>query len=133
MTDAAVAAMRARREFVGATGLLLSLAGVAGAHDLSALAVPARDCLAGDVRAFATIDAIERGMVRMVIHRDDGRVELCEFRPGAIARRAADPARHPVSASAPSFFLERGCADAQRVEADDGRLIAWLAYPACRP
>jgi hypothetical protein len=34
-------------------------------------------------------------------------------------------------AAATAFFLERRCVDARRVDAPDGPVLGWLAYPAC--
>ncbi|MCB4821713.1 hypothetical protein [Roseicella aerolata] len=46
-------------------------------------------------------------------------------------QREAVPGAAPPESAAPAFFLERRCVDARRVDAPDGRVLGWLAYPAC--
>jgi hypothetical protein len=43
----------------------------------------------------------------------------------------AAPPADPADPAAAAFFLERRCVDARRIEAADGRILGWLAYPAC--
>jgi hypothetical protein len=106
----------------------------AGAQERLPWAEPARACLDGDTRAFATLHGdVAGGAVRLVVHRADGTRELCEVEPAGRLRGRA-PA--PSGAYAPrsedrAFFLERRCVDARRVESESGAILGWLAYPAC--
>lgn len=111
-----------------------ALAPPARGQERLAWAMAARACLAGDPHAFATLAAdLPGGGARLVVHRADGTRELCEAMPaGGVRQRAPVPsAQHVPRASDPAFFLERRCVDARRVEAADGAILGWLAYPAC--
>jgi hypothetical protein len=41
------------------------------------------------------------------------------------------PGAAPPAPATPAFFLERRCVDARRIDAPDGAVLGWLAYPAC--
>ncbi|WP_165838720.1 hypothetical protein [Roseicella frigidaeris] len=97
---------------------------------LPALLPALQACLAGLPDAFAAESEAE-GRVRVRL-RQDGGTEDCVAIAGRVASRAPLADAPPPDAAAPAFFLERRCADARRVEAPDGRILGWLAYPACR-
>jgi hypothetical protein len=91
-------------------------------------------CLGGDRTAFAYgIDARHRTELRMILQRADGGRDLCAIdrwqrRPPRIEPAPDAP---PPEAAAPAFFLERRCVDARRIDAEDGQVLGWLAYPGC--
>lgn len=88
-------------------------------------------CLAGLSDAFAFAAEVEaEGHVRVRL-RHDGVTEDCTTIAGQVTSRARLADLPPPDAAAPAFFLERRCVDARRVDAPDGRILGWLAYPAC--
>jgi hypothetical protein len=100
-------------------------------EDLPALAPALQACLAGLPGAFA-LDAVpeEAGQTGIRLHHAGG-AEDCVAAAGRVVRRAPVPDAAPPDPAAPAFFLERLCVDARRVAAADGRILGWLAYPAC--
>lgn len=50
---------------------------------------------------------------------------------GAVLGRRVLEGALPPDPAAPAFFLERRCVDARRIEAPDGRVLGWIAYPGC--
>lgn len=88
-------------------------------------------CLAGLPDAFALgAAALEAGQVRVRL-RHGAATEDCIAIAGRVASRTVLAAAPPPDAAAPAFFLERRCVDARRIAAPDGRILGWLAYPAC--
>ena len=99
---------------------------------LPALAPALRACLGGEAAAFATSAAPQPGgLVLVRVHRGGGAEDCLARAAGEVVAREARPGAPPPGPAAPAFFLERRCADARRVEAADGRVLGWLAYPAC--
>lgn len=90
-------------------------------------------CLGGDREAFAYgVDGRHRVLIRISIQRGDGRREVCTVHRFGAPRPVFAPSDAPPPApSAPAFFLERRCVDARRIDAEDGRVLGWLAYPGC--
>jgi hypothetical protein len=99
---------------------------------LPRLAPALRACLAGDRAAFVTAaEPQPDGLLLLRVHRG-GIAEECLARPsGEVVGRQARPEAPPPDPAAPAFFLERRCVDARRVETGEGRVLGWLAYPAC--
>jgi hypothetical protein len=90
-----------------------------------------RACLDGLPDAFALdAAALEAGRVRVRL-RHGLATEDCVAAAGRVASRTVIAEAPPPDAAAPAFFLERRCVDARRVTAPDGRILGWLAYPAC--
>lgn len=105
---------------------------------LVALAPALRACLAGaGPAAYATaVEAeAEEGVLRVLLHRP-GAAGAAECRVasgagGAVSGWRDLPGAVPPDPAAPAFFLERRCVDARRIDAPDGTVLGWLAYPAC--
>ena len=97
--------------------------------------VPAlRACLAAEAATAYAIDALPQagGAVLVLLGRGDGGALACRVAAdGAVQEREALAAAPPPDPAAPAFFLERRCVDARRVDAADGSVLGWLAYPAC--
>jgi hypothetical protein len=87
------------------------------------------------MRGFATFDSsLAGGEVRLILHRAEGGPEICDASPdGRVldSRHAPPGSVRALRPEEPAFFLERRCVDARRVEAEDGAILGWLAYPAC--
>jgi hypothetical protein len=114
--------------------VLLLLAAPAAAQERLGWEAAARACLEGDARSFVTFHAaLPDGASRLLMHRPDGTRVSCEIGPdGRVRQRSvvASDAYAPP-ADAPAFFLERRCVDARRIDAPDGRVLGWRAYPGC--
>jgi len=98
--------------------------------------------LAACLTAFAP-----EGMVVLVVPQEEGRVMarlrrgdgsgldcVASVRPPAVpqlVRRRVTAEMLAASMGPRAFMLERRCVDAWRVDAPDGRVVGWLAYPQC--
>lgn len=73
------------------------------------------------------------GWVGVYLRRGDGVAEHClaHVTGEVVMDRGTDFLPRLTGSAAPLFFLDRRCVDARRVEAPDGRILGWLAYPAC--
>jgi hypothetical protein len=101
---------------------------------LPAMAPALRACLAGDAAAFATDVREEDAVLVLRVQRGagTGMAEECRARrDGTVLQRRPLGDAPPLDPAAPAFFLERRCVDARRVDAPDGRVLGWLAYPGC--
>jgi hypothetical protein len=113
--------------------LLLALPAAAAewTEALPALAPALRACLAGERAGFALgAEPAGEGRVTIRLWRAAA-AEDCLAEGGRVLRREEVPGAAPPEPAAPAFFLERRCVDARRVDAPDGRILGWLAYPAC--
>ena len=97
-------------------------------------ALPAlRACLEADRRGFAD-EAWRIGQDRWGIRlRQGGRTIYCIARAedGVVLERLPLLQAPPPDPAAEAFFLERRCAEARRVSAEDGTVLGWLAHPGC--
>ncbi len=115
-------------------GLLCASTATAGWIQDLPLALPAlRACLDRDRQGFA--DGVWRiGTGQWGIRlRQGGRTIYCIARAedGSVQQRLPWLQAPPPDPAATAFFLERRCADARRVSAEDGTVLGWLAHPAC--
>ncbi len=118
---------------------MLAAALLAAGAGWEAQAPALRACLDGaGAAAFATAalpTAEGRVLVRLWRpgHAGAPAGEDCLATPaGAVlARRGLAAGTPPPDPAAPAFFLDRRCADARRVQASDGAVLGWLAYPGC--
>lgn len=95
------------------------------------LAPALRACLAGaGPAAFVTEAEAGPAGLRATLHGPSGAF-VCILRPGAAPVSTPLTLAAPPDPAAPAFFLERRCVDARRVDAPDGTVLGWLAYPAC--
>jgi hypothetical protein len=127
---------------LSAFALLLLLASPTAAQGppwtghLRDLAPAMRACLAGKPGAIVVMSwPMNHGMAlsRLLLAngaREDCVADLGSGRVESIAPVAAGE-RLPGE-GVQAFMLERGCVDARRVEDAEGRILGWLAYPACR-
>lgn len=109
---------------------------------LPALAPALRACLgrAGPGAFATTAESGPGGEVAVTLWRD-GAATLCRAGPagGPVLDWRPLAGLPPPDPAAPAFFLERRCADARRIDAPQaslpgsgsGRVLGWLAYPAC--
>jgi hypothetical protein len=98
---------------------------------IAELAPALRACLAdAGPAAFATDPAPGPEGLRVMIRGRDGAF-ACILRDGAAPAHVPLPGQAAPDPAAPAFFLERRCVDARRVDAPDGTVLGWLAYPAC--
>ena len=89
-------------------------------------------CLDGDPAAFVEAAwPIEQGRVGARVRRGAAAEYCVAALPGTVLLREPLPAAPLADPAAAAFFLERRCVDARRIEAADGRILGWLAYPAC--
>ena len=96
--------------------------------------VPAlRACLAAEAAtAYATAALPQtEGAVLVLLRRGDGGALACRVAADGKVQAREALAAAPPDPAAPAFFLERRCVDARRLDAADGRVLGWLAYPAC--
>jgi hypothetical protein len=122
-------------------GALLALAApflAAAAPDWTAripeLAPALRACLAGaGGAAYVTEAATGPGGIVRVLLWQDGAAAECRVPAmgGAVQGRRIMAGVAPPDSAAPAFFLDRRCVDARRVDAADGTVLGWIAYPAC--
>lgn len=97
-----------------------------------ALAPDLRACLAGAGPGAFLTDATRdaAGVLRAVL-RDGGRTVVCVLRGGEPPLLAPAPGAAPPDPAGPALFRDRRCVDARRVDAPDGTVLGWVAYPAC--
>ena len=89
-------------------------------------------CLDGDPAAFVELAwPIDHGRVGARLWRGAVAEYCVAALPDRVMLREPLPAAPPADPAAAAFFLERRCVDARRIEAADGRILGWLAYPAC--
>lgn len=102
------------------------------AERVVALAPMLRACLdgAGPAAFVAGATPLERDGWRVVL-RDGAATADCILRDGAVAERVPLPDAPPPDPATPAFFAERRCVDARRVDAPEGTVLGWLAYPGC--
>ncbi|HEY4249648.1 MAG TPA: hypothetical protein VGM87_00525 [Roseomonas sp.] len=93
-----------------------------------------RGCLLAEPDGAMVLDLRRDGpLYEALVRRADGSFTRCRIAPGDAAPRARLPVEGAASAPGPrAFSLERGCADARRVDAPDGMPLGWLSYPDCR-
>jgi hypothetical protein len=99
------------------------------------LAPALRACLAGNAQAKVVWAwFMDRGLAQARVLLPGGAREDCtaDLGTGQVVRR------EPVTGGTllpgegeRAFMLDRGCADARRVDDTQGRVLGWLAYPAC--
>lgn len=123
----------------GAVLALLLLAASARAQEDWTVLLPEaarelRGCLLAERDGAMVLDLKRDGSTyEALVRRADGSFTRCRIAPGDAAPRA----RLPLEGEAPppgprAFALERGCADARRIDAPDGQPLGWLSYPDCR-
>ncbi|MBX9701881.1 MAG: hypothetical protein K2X74_20770 [Acetobacteraceae bacterium] len=97
-----------------------------------AFAPALRSCLArADAAAYATQAGPDAaGAVRVLLRAGDAVLE-CRVAGGAVQGWRILPDAPPPDPAAPVFFLDRRCVDARRVDAPDGSVLGWIAYPGC--
>jgi hypothetical protein len=106
----------------------------AGWIDDLPVALPAlRACLGQDRQGYA--DGVWRiGSEQWGIRlRQGGQTTYCiaGMEDGAVRQRLPLLQAPPPDPTATAFFLERRCAEARRINAEDGTVLGWLASPAC--
>lgn len=91
-----------------------------------------RACLvAAGPDAFATdVASTPAGSMQVVLWRGGAGIACHVSGKGRVGLEPR-PDLAPPAPAAPAFFLDRRCADARRVDALDGTVLGWIAYPAC--
>jgi hypothetical protein len=124
----------------GVAALLLLLAAPAAAQEdwtamLPEAARELRACLLAERDGAMVLDLRrDGGLYDVLVRRADGSTTHCRIAPGDAAPRTRTPPEGSVPPPGPrAFSLERGCADARRIDGPDGAPLGWLSYPDCRP